>query len=92
MGCCTSTPDSVPLISPGYPEEESLGDPGELKFGELFVRGDPGDVVPTRDVASAMGLSAVATGRMVSSWGYQTGRRYVDGRRERVIIGIKARS
>ena len=78
MGCCGSAADREPLLSPV--------DPLEAKFNSLFVKGD--GVIPTRDVAKSMGVSAVTMGRMVGPWGYQVGRRYVGGKRERVIVGL----
>ena len=78
MGCCGSTPGREPLLAPL--------DPLESKFNCLYVKGD--GVIPTRTVAKSVGISAVAMGRMVGPWGYQVGRRYVNGRRERVILGL----
>ena len=80
MGCLESKPEPLEPLLPDC-------DPSEIKFNEMFQRGE--GVIPTRDVAKAMGLSAVTTGRLVSKWGYQVGRRYLDGKRERVVIGIK---
>ena len=88
MGCCTSTPHHEPLIAPD-PVDPTPLDPTLVRFKEMYDRGHSGDVIPTRVVAIAMGTSAVSMGRMLAKWGYQLDRRYLDGKRERVVVGVK---
>ncbi len=73
------------------PEPEPELDPTVSKFNNLYVKGCPDDMIPTRDVAKSMGMPVTTMGRLVKQWGYELGRRYLDGKRERVVVGIKLR-
>jgi hypothetical protein len=97
MGCClTKDPLRVPLVAPdedslviplSMPPDESA-DLLEVQFNELCIKGDTGDVIPTSTLARSMGISSITMGRLVTKWGYQVGRRYVDGSRLRVVFGL----
>ena len=92
MGCCMSKGSlGEPLVAPDDVIEEFLDtvepvDPLETRFNGLYGKGD--GVIPTSDLAKSMGVSAITMGRMVTKWGYQLGRRYVEGKRLRVVIGL----
>jgi len=62
-------------------------DPLLVLFNGMYMRGD--DMIPTRDVAKSMGIPVNIMGRMVKQWGYDLGRKYSGGKRERVVVGIK---
>lgn len=88
MGCCASTPERIPLVAPDPVDPLPL-DPMLIRFKELYYSGQPHDVIPTRVVAGTMDVSAITMGRMLTKWGYQLDRKYVGGRRERVVVGIR---
>ena len=73
MGCCGSTPDDEPL------------DPDYVRFRDMYTDG----VISVGVLADSMGLSRVSMGRKLSGWGYHTERRYLGGKRERVVVGVK---
>lgn len=85
MGCCASSHE--PLVAPD-PVDTTPLDPTLMMFKELYRDGQLGDVVPTRLVAMAMGTSPISMGRMLTRWGYRLDRKYIDGRRERVVVGV----
>lgn len=89
MGCCGSIPEIEPLLAPD--DDQSEPDPVEVKFNAMYMKGCPSDMIPTREVALSMGLPVNIMGRLVKQWGYELGRRYLDGKRDRVVIGIKVR-
>ena len=84
MGCCLAKEDvSAPLLDP------DPRDPLEVKFNDLYVRGGLDDYIPTSVIARTMGIPSITMGRMVTQWGYTVGRKYVGGKRLRVVLGIK---
>lgn len=87
MGCCSSTPERIPLIAPD-PVDSVDPDPTLTRFKELYHSGSPIDIIPTRVVAGTMGVSAITMGRMLTKWGYELDRKYINGRRERVVMGV----
>lgn len=77
----------VPLEVSVEPEEPL--DPDYVRFHGVYTEGVLGDMVPIRDVSDSMGLSTISMGRKLSKWGYHTERKYLGGKRERVVMGIK---
>ena len=99
MGCClakdpidfeedTTLGASLDPIDVKEGTIESL-DPLLTRFNELFIKGDQCDVISTIDITIIMGIPAITMGRMVTQWGYGHSRKYIDGKRMRVVVGIR---
>ena len=62
----------------------------ERKFKEMFEKSNnPKDIIPTKEIAKLLGISAIETGRKVTKWGYRVERIQSNGTRERSVIGIR---
>ena len=60
-------------------------DPDYVRFYDMYKSG----VISVGVLAESMGVSRISMGRKLSKWGYHTERRYMDGKRERVVVGVR---